>query len=189
MYKIAAILGEAGSGKDTIMNRVLLHAPNTFRGIVNHTTRPMREGEAEGREYYFTTEQKIINKIFNGEMLEVHANHWLYGTSFNELSEEKINIGVFTPYVIENFLKNNDKIELQVFRIEVNEKERMLRQLNRETNPDVKEIVRRFGTDLEDFANLNFDYKVIKNDEFDDIEEAVDEIIAAFGQNQLNDKA
>jgi guanylate kinase len=122
-------------------------------------------------------------------MLEVHANHWLYGTSFNELSEEKINIGVFTPYVIENFLKNNDKIELQVFRIEVSEKERMLRQLNRETNPDVKEIVRRFGTDLEDFANLNFDYKIIKNDEIGDIEEAVNEIIAAFGQNQLNDKA
>ena len=47
MFKIVALIGEAGSGKDTIMQRILASSPLAFNEIISCTTRPMREGEIE----------------------------------------------------------------------------------------------------------------------------------------------
>ena len=52
MYKIIAIIGEAGSGKDTIMRRVLEAAPHLHE-IVSCTTRPPRAGEIDGVNHHF----------------------------------------------------------------------------------------------------------------------------------------
>jgi guanylate kinase len=43
------------------------------------------------------------------------------------------------------------------FYVKADDKTRMLRQLNRETNPDVREIVRRFTADEEDFYDIDND--------------------------------
>jgi guanylate kinase len=186
MHKIAAIIGEAGSGKDTIINQSLLQHPEIFHKIINYTSRPKRENEIEGSDYYFVDEQTIINKIFDRQMLEVHSNVWLYGTSYGELSEEKINIGVFTPYVLRKFLVGYPEFDLQIFRLKVSDKERLIRQLSREQNPNVKEIIRRFGTDLTDFENLNFEFIELENEGSGSITAAIDQILAAFGQKTEN---
>lgn len=49
--------------------------------------------------------------------------------------------------------------------IEASDKTRLLRQLNRETNPDVREIIRRYGADENDFSienlqDIEFQYTV-----------------------------
>jgi guanylate kinase len=186
MYKIAAIIGEAGSGKDTIINQTLLQHPELFHKIINYTSRPKREKEIEGSDYYFVDEQTIINKIFDRQMLEVHSNVWLYGTSYSELSQEKINIGVFTPFVLRKFLVGYPEFDLQIFSLKVSEKERLMRQLGREQNPDVKEIIRRFGTDTEDFSNLNFELIEISNEGDGSINAAIDQIVEAFGPKTAN---
>lgn len=43
--KIIALMGEAGSGKDTIATNLVHSFPNKFNEIVSCTTRPPREGE------------------------------------------------------------------------------------------------------------------------------------------------
>ena len=43
-YKVIALIGEAGSGKDTMLKEVLKLNPN-FNEIISCTTRPIREGE------------------------------------------------------------------------------------------------------------------------------------------------
>lgn len=43
-------------------------------------------------------------------------------------------------------------------------KTRLLRQLNRQDNPDVDEIVRRYGTDKKDFSAIDFDKLVLQNE-------------------------
>jgi hypothetical protein len=53
-----------------------------------------------------------------------------------------------------------------------------LRQLNREENPNVDEIIRRFKTDSIDFMDLNFNYIEVKNDTYDDLEASVKEILS-----------
>ena len=53
------------------------------------------------------------------------------------------------------------------------DKERLLRQLNRESDPDVDEILRRFKTDREDFSDLGFKHYIVKNNSKEDFNEAI----------------
>lgn len=181
MIKIVAIIGEAGTGKDTIMQHILARRPGFFNEIVSCTTRPMREGEVHGVNYFYYTIVDFLNKVGNGEMLESTCfNNWYYGTSKEALSKDKINIGVFNPAGIRSILKFDD-IELNVYRISCRDKVRLIRQLNREENPDVDEVIRRYGTDKEDFSNLNFYYNEIENNDEEDLELAVSAIIEDLG--------
>ena len=50
---------------------------------------------------------------------------------------------------------------------------RIIRQLNREEEPDCAEICRRFQTDEKDFDDLEFDYHVIRNESIEDMQSCV----------------
>lgn len=177
MYKIIVLIGEAGSGKDTLMQGVLQQNPDLHE-IVSCTTRPPREGELNGINYHFMTGEEFGDKVLNGEMIEVACfNNWFYGTGYESLRSDCINIGVFNPEGVESLLVAKD-IEIKVFYVRAADKERLLRQLNREENPDCLEIIRRFRTDLFDFEDLNFDYTELKNNTMEDFERNV-QIIGA----------
>ena len=45
MFKIIALIGESGTGKDTIIKEILRNFPSLFNEIISCTTRPIREGE------------------------------------------------------------------------------------------------------------------------------------------------
>ena len=170
MYKLIALIGEAGSGKDTLMQNILKKRSFDFNEIISCTTRPMREGEAEGVNYYYMTPEAFIGKVKNNEMLESTCfNNWYYGTSIDSLRDGSYNIGVFNPDGIRS-IRNNPRIDLTVFRIECLPKIRLLRQLNREENPDVNEIIRRWTTDQNDFKDLDFYYIAIENNDEEDLD-------------------
>ena len=158
-YTIIALMGKAGSGKDTIM-RALLKQP-AFKNaipIISCTTRPKREGEQNGIDYYFLTNEEFTNKVLSGDMLEATVfNNWCYGTSTENLSKDKINIGVFNPEGV-GLLRENPNINLKLIYIEADDKDRLLRQLNREKNPNVHEIVRRYLADEKDFVEDEIEY-------------------------------
>ena len=101
-YKIIAIIGKAGSGKDTILKK-LTNSNLAFHEIVSCTTRPPREGEVNGDNY-----------------------NWCYGTSFDSLRINDINIGVFNPTGVEtmNSLKN---VDLTVYYVRASDKTRLKR--------------------------------------------------------------
>lgn len=167
MFKIIALIGEAGSGKDSIMKRVLAIEPSLHE-IVSCTSREPRENEIEGTNYYFYTKEGFENKIQKNEMLEYTLfNNWYYGTSYDSLSKEKINIGVFNPSGIRLLSKRND-IELITVYINRPAKLRLMGQLNREENPNVSEIARRVLADELDFSKLDFEYKTIYNETHED---------------------
>ena len=83
----------------------------------------------------------------------------------NALSKSKVNIGVFNPAGIRSMLARDD-IDLRVFYVSTSPKTRLLRQLNREEYPNVAEIIRRYGTDVEDFKNIDFPCTVVGNENF-----------------------
>ena len=177
MYNVVALIGEAGSGKDTLMQRILARKPGYFNEIISCTTRPMREGEAEGVNYFYFTDEEFLKKVQNNEMLEfTNFNNWYYGTSCDSLSTDRINIGVFNPDGIRS-LGNDPRINLTTFRISCLDKTRLLRQLNREENPNVDEIIRRYKADYEDFYDLEFEYQVLPNDTMEDYEAAIEKIM------------
>lgn len=179
--KIVALMGEAGSGKDTILHRIMEKYPSYFNEIISCTTRPPRQGEKEGVNYHFLSVEDFIRKILNGDMLEAtEFNGWHYGTDSQSLTIGKINIGVFNPEGV-RCLQEDENIELYVFYVRAAGKQRLLRQLNREENPDVDEIIRRYKADTEDFSFLNdIKYITLQNNTLDDIDIAVDTIFGQF---------
>ncbi len=189
MYYFIALIGEAGAGKDRTMQAVLKKAPQ-FHEVISCTTRPKRDGEIHGVNYFYYTPEQFGIKVLEGEMLECTVfNDWFYGTSYESVrSDGVINIGVFNPTGVESLLARPD-CKVLVFRVITNDKIRLLRQLNREENPNVKEIIRRFQADYDDFDNIDFKYIPLKNDSKEDIEANVQEILSqselffARGQN------
>lgn len=152
--KIICIVGKAGTGKDTIL-KIACQLDNRLNPIISYTSRPQREGEIDGLDYYFITEQEFLNKIQNDEMLEYTSfNGWFYGIGKDCLSEKGINIGVFNPAGVET-LEKFSNIQVYLFVIHSDDKVRLIRQLNREENPDVEEIVRRYWADQKDFRNYD----------------------------------
>ena len=73
----------SGGGKTTLIRRLMAHPPGPpLHFSVSHTTRAMRGGEAEGREYHFVTAAQFEEMARHGEFLEhneVHGN--FYGTA------------------------------------------------------------------------------------------------------------
>ena len=187
MYKIIALIGEAGTGKDTLMKEIIKKTPSLHE-IISCTTRPMREGEVDGVNYHFLTLEQFTGQVLRNEMLEsTNFNNWFYGTSLQSLDKDKINIGVFNPAGIKSML-NHPEVDLQVYRVFCADKIRLIRQLNREKNPDVDEIIRRYGTDKADFANLDFEYEEIYNEYPSDLELYSYSLPAAAGSGWREDK-
>lgn len=150
--KVIAICGKSAAGKDTLLQEILkLNRPDIHE-IISCTTRPPREGEVHGKNYYFLSNQDFADKIENGKMLEATVfRDWCYGTSIDSLNPEAINVGVFNMDGID-ILLDNPNIDLYVVMVEASDKTRLLRSLQREIYPDVDEIVRRYWADKEDFA-------------------------------------
>ena len=61
--------GPSGSGKDTVL-RKLLSRNDDIKVSISMTTRAIREGEADGVDYYFVTTDYFEKKIADHEMLE-----------------------------------------------------------------------------------------------------------------------
>ncbi len=155
---IVCLVGKSGSGKDTLAHKLAEQVG--WHNVVSCTTRPKREYEVEGKDYYFLTDEEFAQKVLNGDMLEVtYFNTWHYGTMKSALSDG-INVGVWNPEgydCLRESVKYDPDIKLFAYYLKCDDKTRLLRQLNREEHPDVHEIVRRFGTDEEDFEWLDDD--------------------------------
>ena len=172
-YYIVAVMGQAGSGKDSFVNAIINGGYLPWaKPIISCTTRPIREHEQDGVNYHYLTNEEFADQVVNGEMLEATVfNDWCYGTSIKNLDKNALNIGVFNPEGVE-ILRSNPQIDLLVVYMLADDKVRLLRQLNREEHPDCDEIVRRFGTDKQDFraSRINMlepDFVIENNGELD----------------------
>lgn len=166
MNKRIVIVGKGGSGKDH-MRKKLEEAG--FRYCVSHTTRPPREGEIDGRDYYFisrdTASQEYIRKdkfyeyvIFNG---------WVYGTSKDEFYSS--NLFIMTPSGLAK-MKQEDRAESFVVYLDIEEKVRKERLLSRN---DADNVDRRLSADTQDFLEFKDHDFSLSDPFFDNIDEII----------------
>ncbi len=85
---ILVISGPSGSGKSTLMHEMIKRVENTYFSI-STTTREKRDGEVDGKDYFFISKDEFKKGIEEGSFLEwarVHDNY--YGTSLKPILKE-----------------------------------------------------------------------------------------------------
>lgn len=85
--KIIVFAGPSGVGKSTLCN-ILLHEFSQFEFSVSATTRKIRLGECQGKDYYYFSEEEFKQRIDNNEFVEweeVYPGRY-YGTLHSELT-------------------------------------------------------------------------------------------------------
>ena len=161
MAKLYVIMGKSSTGKDTVYKRIVEKTDVTT--ITMYTTRPMRAGESQGREYFFIDEETLADLEKEDKIIELRAYNtvhgiWKYLTvddgQINPESEEKYLI-IATLEAYEKYLAYYGKEVVVPIYIEVDDRTRIHRALQREDaeqNPKYKEMCRRFIADEEDFS-------------------------------------
>ena len=79
MGKIFYIMGKSSSGKDSIYRQLEADQELGLRRLVIYTTRPIRDGEENGREYFFVDENKLKEFRRNGKLIEARTYQTVYG--------------------------------------------------------------------------------------------------------------
>jgi guanylate kinase len=149
---IYVLIGESGCGKTT--TAMELERLGLDR-VVTCTTRPMREGEVDGKDYNFMSDEEFINDEKKGLFIETATfRGWHYGTHLNSLIGDGDKVVVLSPEGAKSLIKDkripNDLI--RIFYIIVGSSYRLHKLLT--TRDDETEVLRRFKTDKEDFDNL-----------------------------------
>lgn len=178
-YNVILLIGKAGSGKTKLQNELVKN--NNFNKVITYTTRPPREKEINGQDYYFIDEIQscplpISFKVFN---------NWWYGTSLNNFDINKINVLITTPEEISIYKHRTDFNILAVYLLEVSKEERVKRQQQREKQVDINEIQRRLETDELDFDQKLFStVTIIQNENIQDLNNNVHTIWAKFNNDK-----
>ena len=78
MGKIFYLMGKSASGKDTIYKKVKEQLPE-LKTIVIYTTRPIREGEQDGVEYFFVDDNRLQKLQEAGKVIELREYNTVHG--------------------------------------------------------------------------------------------------------------
>lgn len=107
MGRIYYLLGKSATGKDTLYKEILKRRPK-LRTVTMYTTRPIREGETDGVEYFFTGREELERQLASGKVIESRtyqtiAGPWTYYTvddgQFNVADDEScLMIGTLESY-------------------------------------------------------------------------------------------
>ena len=134
-HLIVTVTGPSGSGK-TVLSKKL--KDSGFEPLISTTTRLPRQGEVDGVDYYFLSEEQFNRDLKNGLFMEnVEYNGVLYGVSSKEASRafsmNKPAVLVAEPHGVEQIADFCAKENWDCFRVFVNNDPRLLlgRLLNR----------------------------------------------------------
>lgn len=187
MGKIFYLMGKSSSGKDTIFKELKKRMPY-LHTVVIYTTRPMREQENEGEEYFFVDE-KILQKFQNEQkVIELREYHTVYGIwKYFTADDGKIQLKDHN-YLMIGTLESYEKMcryfgnkSIVPIYIEVEDGERLLRALYRERMQEVPkyaEMCRRFLADTEDFSEENLERcEIHRRFQNVELEECINEIM------------
>ena len=174
---LVVVSGFSGSGKGTIMRRILEKYDN-YGLSISATTRQPREGETHGKEYFFQTTEEFENMIRQGQLIEYAQYVGNYYGTPKAYVEEQRNLGkdVILEIEIQGAMKIKEQYPDTVLLFV--------------TPPSAEELKRRLvgrGTETEDVIESRlvravkesegmdlYDYLVIN----DDLETCVDEVHA-----------
>jgi len=176
---VIVVTGPSGAGKGTLIREVLKRVPGVS-AAVSATTRDLRPGEVDGREYHFLTPDGFLEKIEGGEMLEyvTYVSGHRYGTLRSEI--DRIQAAGSVPLLeleTEGALRVKREVPgaVTIFvSARVEELERRLRERATESTGEIGERIDLARRQLDQADE--FDY-VVENDELGRAVEELTELV------------
>lgn len=178
---LMVLSGPAGSGKDTVLGELYKQIPE-MKQSVSMTTRPMRDGEVDGVDYYFVSRETFEASIREDRMLEYAQ----YGSSFygtpkepvdRMLSEGKIVVLKIEVQGAENIRKiYPDLVTIFITPPNMTVLENRLRKRGTESEEDIRHRLEIASEELSRIDEYNY---IVINDELSDAVNDVKTIISA----------
>lgn len=161
MGKIYYVMGKSCSGKDTIYRRLTERHPE-LRVVVPYTTRPIREGEQDGVEYFFVDREKMEEMRAAGRIIELRSYNTVLGVwNYFTADDGQIDLAAHSYLIIGTLVSYQAMRDyygaeaLVPIYVEVEDGTRLERAIDRErkqAKPQYEEMCRRFLADAEDFS-------------------------------------
>lgn len=162
MGKIFYIMGKSASGKDTIYRRLIGEKEFGLRTLIPYTTRPMRSGEENGKDYFFTDEAGLRRLQDEKKVIELRTYQtvlgpWHYFTvddgQVNLAEYDYLMVGTLESYrTLRDYYSAENVVPIYIV---VDDGLRLQRALDRERaqdEPKYAELCRRFLADEADFS-------------------------------------
>lgn len=183
------ILGPSAVGKDTMINRLKAKYPGVIYKLPSYTTRPMRNGEVEGVDYFFVTKEQFQSMREEGSLFGVQEyNHNFYASNKNKLKEvmaDKSKV-IILNYNIEPANSVKDDLDFNyVAVLPPSEGELRNRLIKRGTKAE--EITNRMRNSIREIQLINeanyIQYRLVNDDEeraFNKLDEHLRELYPAL---------
>lgn len=187
--KLVIVSGFSGAGKGTIMN-ALISSRDNYALSVSATTRMPREGEVDGKSYFFKTVEEFKNMISQDEFLEYacYVDNY-YGTPKNFV-ETKRDEGkdVLLEIEIQGAMKVKEKCPDAILIFVTTKDAETLRERLSGRGTETEEVInKRLARAREEALGVEqYDYIVV-NDILEDCVETVDRIVRSE-HNRTSDK-
>ena len=179
---LIALSGPSGVGKGTVRKEIFSQEGNNFDYSISMTTRQMRPGEVNGKDYYFVSKEEFEKEIADGGMLEYaqYVDNY-YGTPLKYVNE-MLDAGkdVFLEIEVKGAMQVREKVSdgLFIFLTPPDLMELRQRIINRGTD-DLETIDKRMEKAKDEIEMMqNYDYAVV-NDEVTKAAEKIKTIIRA----------
>ncbi len=182
---LIVISGFSGSGKGTIMKELIRRYPEEYALSISATTRGPREGEENGREYFFKTKEEFLSMIEKGELLEYaqYVNNY-YGTPKAYVEEQlAANKNVILEIEIQGALKIKEQFPQTLLLFVTPPSAEILKERLTGRGTETAEVIAsRLSRAVEEADGCEvYDYLVV-NDELDEAVEHVHDIICSEHQ-------
>ena len=183
MKPVFVVTGPSGAGKGTLIRALLDRLPQ-LEVAISATTRPMRAGEEDGREYWFLDDEQFSERVEDGEFLEwvEYVSHKRYGTLRSEI--DRIG-GHGRVCVLELELDGALHVQREVpgactifIAADVDELERRLRERATESTGEIEDRITLARYQLEQAHRFRY---MVRND---DVTRA-GEVLAAIVEREL----
>ena len=202
MKYLFIVMGKSGAGKDTVLNRILEDDTLKLNKVIPFTTRAIRDGEVEGVNYNFITDEEFNTLLEDNKVLEYREYNYAWGPIKYGTMEDAdlvnsnsimVNTLAGCKSIMEHYKDCKSLCVIPIY-ISVPNYERLLRSLQRESNAKsdkaVYEFCRRLIADEEDFSEEKVKDIVPLNHVFINIDlketvMAVKELISKLLQNTL----
>ena len=162
MGYIFYLMGKSASGKDTIYQKLMRDEELMLNPIVLYTTRPIRDGELDGVDYHFVSEEQVEKLGREGHIIEMRTYDTVYGPwRYLTVDDGQIDLSKKNYIVIgtlESFLKVMDYfpadqvVPIYVYLDDGKRLEWAMEREKRQRIPRYSEMCRRFLADEKDFS-------------------------------------